>query len=967
MKQILQISLLAILSFGANAQDFLALSTGNYAGVTGVAMQPASIADNRYKFDINLFSTSLGFKSNFIGFDRSFAVANKFDLGSIDNFYDFRNKTLSKQVLATGVKGYANITNTFQIPVSFMLATGKQSAIALNMRSRTSFAMKNIPSGASDLFFNLQPNTTTIGSNFVADGLAMNGVSWLDIGLTYARVLVDENQHFLKAGVTGKYIGGISSFNFEADKLAATVIDANNVTLNSGTSYVKYSHSPTNFAVSADKYSPDASSFGFDAGIVYEFRGRISKFKLGKYADDGKLVTKVRRDKNKYTFRIGASIMDAGKMDFKSSTNARDFQINKTVNFPAFVNNITSVATFDSFVNAATTVKPGSTAATYSIAMPTALNLQLDLHLIKGLYVNGMINKPFTNLNSGTTYRTFTPEYIAVTPRWESRYLGLYVPILRNNQEKDWRIGTTLRLAGFFVGTNNLATLFKSTSINEADVHTGIKLPLGFGRPSKAFEKFNKIKAKVAPESASMIKVDTSDAEIMDVKVEDAKAIVPAVDNSNLEARLAEAEAKLKAALLSIEELEKKNNAKKSDNPATTPAKKTEEAQPVRIIINNYNSPNGGTPTQTIDVDGGVNNDIDELKRKIEQKEKMLEELKKIDKSTGCVDNKKKIASLKAAYQNTIVENAIAPSSNSVFASTKEMLAAVEAMKVNNNNINSNIDKEIALINSQMLTSKAGTEEYNCLLWKKNELLDLKLEGKQIRLASPKKEIFITKIEEVEIKKPEVTKVSNGTNPDYTRLLNEIEALRKEKATVIRVRDTVIIERVVEKPSIQYVDKERIVEKIVDRPVDRVVEKIVDRPVDRVIEKIIDRPVTVEKTVTKIEQLLSLPPDVVLFDIGKSNVKAQYFTRLTYYATQLKKFSELQVTLNGYTDNSGNAASNQRLSEARAKSVKTYLMSKGVKENQIVFNFAGADNPIAENNTAATKSQNRRVEISFNK
>jgi outer membrane protein OmpA-like peptidoglycan-associated protein len=1002
MKKILHISVLALLSVGANAQDFLGLSTGNYAGISGVHLQPASIADNRYKFDFNIASFSLGFKSNFIGFDRTFAVNNRFNFGKVSNFYDFRQKSLTQLPLAAGVKGYTNVTNTFQIPVSFMLATGKNSAIALNMRSRTALAINNIPSQMADILFEINDSTKPFTpKNMNANGFAMNGVSWLDIGLTYARVLVNSGQHFVKAGVTGKYIGGVSSFNLEADQLNITATDPNNVAITSGTSYVKYSHSPTNFNVRPENYRPDASSFGFDAGIVYEFRGRIANFKVGKYGSDGEVVSKLRRDKNKYTFRLGASLVDAGKMNFTSAAVARDFQINSNVNFPKFVDSLSNGVNLDKELGskAGVVYRPGTGATDYSIALPTSLNVQLDLHLIKGLYVNGMINRSFKELNSGTTYRAYTPEYIVVTPRWESRYLGLYVPIMQNNQEKDWRIGTTVRIAGFFAGTNNLATLFKSKSINEADVHAGIKLPLGFGRPSKAFQKLNKLKKQVTNDTTTTI---------IDVKSEENFK-----NNDDMEARLRELEAKLKAAELEIAELEKNKNVVVpavntpiAETPAKvvpvvetpakvvpvveTPAKaipaapatpKAVENQPVRIIINNYNAP--GAPTQSIDIDGGVDSDINELKRRIELKEKMLEELKKTDKSTGCVDNKKKIASLKANFQNSQLENAIAPVGNSVFASTAEMMKTLSDMKTNNSAINVDIDKEIKTVNDKLATTNIANEEYNCLLWKKNELLDLKLDGRSARM--PKIPVVISKTEEITVAKPQTPIVSNGSNADYARLLKEIEALRKEKATVIRVRDTVIIERVIEKPMVQYVDKivdrpvdrvvekivdrpvDRVVEKIVDRPVDRVVEKIVDRPVDRVVEKIIDRPVAVEKTITKIEQLLSLPPDVVLFDVGKSVVKPQYFTRLTYYATQIKKFPELQVMLNGYTDNSGNAALNQRLSEARAKAVKTYLMSKGVQENQIEFNFAGADNPIADNGSKIAKSQNRRVEISFNK
>ncbi len=203
-------------------------------------------------------------------------------------------------------------------------------------------------------------------------------------------------------------------------------------------------------------------------------------------------------------------------------------------------------------------------------------------------------------------------------------------------------------------------------------------------------------------------------------------------------------------------------------------------------------------------------------------------------------------------------------------------------------------------------------------------------------------------------------KKQDATNEEAFTLA--IAKLRKEIQPTI-IRDTIIKERIIEKPVIQYVDK--IVEKPVIKYVDKIVEKNIDRPVVQYVDKIVEK--QVEKIVTKSEQLLSLPPDVILFDVGKSLIRQQYYSRLNYYATQLSKFPELGVTLSGYTDNTGNAASNQRLSEVRAAAVKAYLIKKGVAASKISTNFDGANNPVAANSGANNKQQNRRVEINFNK
>ncbi|WP_176042357.1 OmpA family protein [Burkholderia stabilis] len=70
-----------------------------------------------------------------------------------------------------------------------------------------------------------------------------------------------------------------------------------------------------------------------------------------------------------------------------------------------------------------------------------------------------------------------------------------------------------------------------------------------------------------------------------------------------------------------------------------------------------------------------------------------------------------------------------------------------------------------------------------------------------------------------------------------------------------------------------------------------------------------------------------------------------------------------RVTVSGYTDSTGSLAHNQRLSEARARSVATYLRTSGLQAGQFVSEGMGPADPVASNETAEGRAQNRRVEI----
>ena len=73
--------------------------------------------------------------------------------------------------------------------------------------------------------------------------------------------------------------------------------------------------------------------------------------------------------------------------------------------------------------------------------------------------------------------------------------------------------------------------------------------------------------------------------------------------------------------------------------------------------------------------------------------------------------------------------------------------------------------------------------------------------------------------------------------------------------------------------------------------------------------------------------------------------------------------TNLKIGISGHTDNVGNANANLQLSLARAKSVKQYLVSKGINETRLQTNGYGIEHPIFSNATPQGRAQNRRIEM----
>ena len=101
----------------------------------------------------------------------------------------------------------------------------------------------------------------------------------------------------------------------------------------------------------------------------------------------------------------------------------------------------------------------------------------------------------------------------------------------------------------------------------------------------------------------------------------------------------------------------------------------------------------------------------------------------------------------------------------------------------------------------------------------------------------------------------------------------------------------------------------------------------------------------------------------VIFETGKSALKPESFTVLDIVAQSLQANPDIRIEIAGYTDNTGAAATNARLSQARAEAVRMYLATRGVTPNRMVAKGYGPANPIAPNTTAAGRAQNRRVEL----
>lgn len=111
------------------------------------------------------------------------------------------------------------------------------------------------------------------------------------------------------------------------------------------------------------------------------------------------------------------------------------------------------------------------------------------------------------------------------------------------------------------------------------------------------------------------------------------------------------------------------------------------------------------------------------------------------------------------------------------------------------------------------------------------------------------------------------------------------------------------------------------------------------------------------------DQLVVTLPNDVLFGFDSAAVSIQSQNDLRAVAASLNRYPNSIVNVIGHTDNVGDAAYNQNLSEQRARAVANVLIGAGVSAGRINIVGRGEDQPAASNQTSDGRAQNRRVEI----
>ncbi len=103
----------------------------------------------------------------------------------------------------------------------------------------------------------------------------------------------------------------------------------------------------------------------------------------------------------------------------------------------------------------------------------------------------------------------------------------------------------------------------------------------------------------------------------------------------------------------------------------------------------------------------------------------------------------------------------------------------------------------------------------------------------------------------------------------------------------------------------------------------------------------------------------------LLFDFDAYNLRSETKANIEKLSETLKKYDDTNILIEGHTDNTGEDAYNQKLSENRADAVENYIVAQGIADSRITTKGYGETQPLDSNESEAGKQKNRRVDVAI--
>ncbi|CAG5005193.1 hypothetical protein DYBT9275_03534 [Dyadobacter sp. CECT 9275] len=468
----------------SQSQHLPGVAMGNYAGTNALYHNPAFVADNRYGVSINLVGTQFYTANNHVKWDAPFSFLSLITNTVSDEYRTDRGALIfPRRYLDEKLNGksnkYLNAGGDTRLP-SFMFNLFK-GRVGVGFSTRARYILNT--TGLTEPLARLISKTTKLeelqGRVFSgqAGQLHLNGLG--EFALTLGGVVMDNETDFVKVGFTIKRLLGLYNVHAIIENSAFTVLP--DASWSYRRELIGVDEINVRYAITRDEgYSnikptipwlfgnaPPGSGWGFDLGAVYEYRPDINKF---GYTAKG--IRQYDATKNKYLYRISASLTDIGRVHFKNPAyilQQETHTANKEFRYDDFHNLKGSEAFYTAINESLEGGEP--LAPNFRSVLPMAFQASIDYHLKPDIYVNTLWVQ---NLIPQSAFGMKAESIIAVTPRYEHKWYEVSVPLVLMNRYRSPAIGLAGRIGPLWLGTDHLTGLLNIGKPKAFNLYFGI-------------------------------------------------------------------------------------------------------------------------------------------------------------------------------------------------------------------------------------------------------------------------------------------------------------------------------------------------------------------------------------------------------------------------------------------------------------------------------------------------------------
>ncbi len=444
MKKYISISLLLCLALFGQAQDELGIAGSTRCPVNTLWNNPSTIVDSRAFIDFSLAGVNVFAKNNFVYIPSTYMKNRNFEEMKLPGF----NRA------ASPYRVYSNLM-IHGPSVTFAI---KQHAFGISTAVRTATDVRGVPKELGYYMTEGFQYQQQMGVQQKVKNLRANVLSWAEAGFTYGTIVSRSGDMITQAAVTVKKLWGIGGVGMRIDDWTYIVRDSSNLET------IKFSGEyGFNDPITGGFSWKNGSGMGMDLGITFKQRKKQSdEYVPYDPCTDGD-----------YRYRFGFSILDIGRIKFKSPYFRNIFDENEQNQWNDFSNTqVEDLAGIDSLLTEGLgAAQKNADGIPFKMRLPTAFSAQIDYNLGYNFYIYGTITAGVPWKNRLGVQRS---SYLGIAPRFETKRFELSVPISLYEFRQP-QMGMMVRLNSILIGSDDLLAILRKRDVYGADIYISVK------------------------------------------------------------------------------------------------------------------------------------------------------------------------------------------------------------------------------------------------------------------------------------------------------------------------------------------------------------------------------------------------------------------------------------------------------------------------------------------------------------